>query len=79
MPFVIQITDDEKYFFKEGGDLEEFTKMAYENIKDILAVGFDPEKTFIFIDSEYMGYLYPNVCRFQRHINMTTLKAIFGL
>lgn len=53
--------------------------MAIENIKDILALGFDPEKTFIFIDSQYMGTLYPNVCKFQRHINMTTLKAIFGL
>lgn len=26
-----------------------------------------------------MGQLYPNVCRFQRHINLNTLKAIFGL
>jgi tryptophanyl-tRNA synthetase len=26
-----------------------------------------------------MGYLYPNVCRFQRHINLTILKAIFKL
>lgn len=42
-------------------------------------MGLDPEYTFIFIDSEYMGQLYPNVCRFQKHINMSTLKAIFGL
>ena len=42
-------------------------------------MGLDPEKTFIFIDSEYMGKLYPNVCRFQRHINLNTLRAIFGL
>ncbi len=26
-----------------------------------------------------MGTMYPNVCRFQRHINLNTLKAIFGL
>ncbi len=26
-----------------------------------------------------MGTMYPNVCVFQRHINLTTLKAIFGL
>lgn len=79
VPFIIQITDDEKYFHKDGGDLEEFTKLAYENIKDILALGFDPENTFIVLDSRYMGTMYPNVCRFQRHINLTTLKAIFGL
>ena len=29
VPFIIQITDDEKYFFKEGGDLEEYTNLAY--------------------------------------------------
>jgi tryptophanyl-tRNA synthetase len=42
VPFLIQITDDEKYFFKEGGDISDNTKLAYENIKDILALGFDP-------------------------------------
>jgi tryptophanyl-tRNA synthetase len=26
-----------------------------------------------------MGTMYPNVCRFQKHINMSTLKAIFGM
>jgi tryptophanyl-tRNA synthetase len=26
-----------------------------------------------------MGSLYPNVVRFQKHINLNTLKAIFGL
>jgi tryptophanyl-tRNA synthetase len=53
--------------------------MAYDNIKDIIALGFDPEKTFIFIDTEYVGTMYPNVVKMQRNINMTTLKAIFGL
>jgi tryptophanyl-tRNA synthetase len=53
--------------------------MAYDNIKDIIALGFDPEKTFIFIDSEYIGTMYPNVLQMQKNINMSTLKAIFGL
>lgn len=53
--------------------------MAVENVKDIIALGYDPEKTFIFIDSQYMGTLYPNVMRMQKHINLSTLKAIFGL
>jgi tryptophanyl-tRNA synthetase len=79
VPFVIQVTDDEKYFFKEGGDISEFTKLAYENIKDILALGFDPERTFIFIDTEYIGHMYTNVVKFQKYINLNTLKAIFGL
>ena len=53
--------------------------MAYDNIKDIIALGYDPEKTFIFIDSQYMGTMYPNVMRMQININLSTLKAIFEL
>lgn len=43
--------------------------MGIENIKDIIAFGFDPEKTFIFSDVKYIGYLYPNVIRVQKHVN----------
>jgi tryptophanyl-tRNA synthetase len=53
--------------------------MSYDNIKDIIALGFDPEKTFIFINSQYMGTMYPNVMKIQRNINLSTLRAIFGL
>ena len=48
MPLVIQITDDEKYLYREEAALEKTIAMAKENIKDIIAFGFDPEKTFIF-------------------------------
>ena len=78
VPLVIQISDDEKYFWKEG-EFDDFTRMAYDNIKDIIALGYDPEKTFIFLNSEYMGNMYQNVMRIQRNINLSTLKAIFGL
>jgi tryptophanyl-tRNA synthetase len=42
--------------------------MAKDNIKDIIAFGFDPEKTFIFQDTEYIKHLYPNVLKVQKHI-----------
>jgi len=29
--------------------------MGKQNAKDIISVGFDPKKTFIFSDYEYMG------------------------
>ena len=64
------MSDDEKYFHQktqEGEkqiELDKFTKLSYENVKDILAVGFDKERTFIFNNSEYMGTMYPNVARF---------------
>lgn len=69
VPLVIQITDDEKFFWKESiKSLEQSKKMARENIKDIIALGFDITKTFIFIDTEYIQYLYPNVCRVQEKV-----------
>lgn len=63
MPLVIQITDDEKFIHKEDLTLDETVKMGLSNIKDIIAFGFDPEKTFIFSDVEYISVLYPNVLK----------------
>jgi tryptophanyl-tRNA synthetase len=37
--------------------------MAIENMKDIIACGFDPEKTFIFSDFNFIGDLYPTVLK----------------
>jgi len=63
VPLVIQVTDDEKYMYRPELELEKVIKMGMSNIKDIIAFGFDPEKTFIFLDTEYIQYLYPNVIR----------------
>lgn len=61
---MIQLTDDEKFFHKGEATLEEYTKWGMENAKDIIACGFDLEKTFIFLDTEYMGHMYKNVVKF---------------
>src|SRR5207249_11863278 len=37
-----QITDDEKFLFKDFDKLEDATKVGYDNILDIIAMGFDP-------------------------------------
>lgn len=63
---VIQITDDEKFLYRPEYDLEKIEKMAISNIKDIIAFGFDLEKTFIFKDLDYIQYLYPNTLRVQK-------------
>ena len=78
---VIQITDDEKYIYRPELELEGpkgTIAMGLSNIKDIIAFGFDPEKTFIFSDVEYIQHLYPNVIRVQKNINFNQIKGIFG-
>ncbi|RNF09479.1 tryptophanyl-tRNA synthetase [Trypanosoma conorhini] len=80
LPLVVQITDDEKYFFRDipvGG--ERASELAVENIKDIIAFGFDPRKTFIFCNTAYMGDMYPTVVRVQRMLTLSAVKNTFGL
>ena len=55
VPLVIQMTDDEKFLWKDMS-FEESQKLAIENAKDIIAMGFDINKTFIFSDTKYIGY-----------------------
>ncbi len=75
---IIQITDDEKYLFREieDRDLKEFT---HNNIIDILSLGFNPDKTHILIDSEHSGILYNNAIKVARNITASSVKAVFGL
>lgn len=54
VPLVIQLTDDEKTLWKDL-TVEEANKMAKENAKDIIAIGFDVKKTFIFSDFDFIG------------------------
>ncbi|CCH59074.1 hypothetical protein TBLA_0B02320 [Henningerozyma blattae CBS 6284] len=79
VPLVIELTDDEKFLFKHKLKIEDVKKFARENAKDIIAVGFKPENTFIFSDLEYMGGgFYETVVRVSRQITGSTAKAVFG-
>ena len=54
VPLIIQLTDDEKYLWKDL-TIDKAQKLAFENARDIIACGFDVDKTFIFSDFEYIG------------------------
>ncbi|XP_066539512.1 tryptophan--tRNA ligase, cytoplasmic [Hoplias malabaricus] len=80
VPLVIQLTDDEKYLWKDLTQ-EECYRFAVENTKDIIACGFDVNKTFIFSDLDYMGSspaFYRNVVKIQKHVTFNQVKGIFG-
>lgn len=74
----IEITDDEKFLFKKDYTWEEVQKNAQDNILDIIALGFDPQKTFIFKDSQYIKNVYPLLMKTARKITGSTAKAVFG-
>jgi tryptophanyl-tRNA synthetase len=54
VPLVIQLTDDEKFLWKNL-TIQESKRLARENAKDIIACGFDIERTFIFSDFSFVG------------------------
>ncbi|MEM5814808.1 MAG: tryptophan--tRNA ligase, partial [Candidatus Aenigmatarchaeota archaeon] len=74
----IEITDDEKFLYRREYGWKEVQASANDNIMDIVAVGFDPERTFIFKDSEYIRNVYPLLLRTARKITNSTVKAVFG-
>jgi len=77
VPLVIQLTDDEKFFFKNL-TLQQTYQLAFENAKDIIACGFDVSKTFIFSDLDYVGTMYPNICRIQKTFTKNQVSGCFG-
>lgn len=75
---IFQIPDEEKFLFKDKLSLEDTKKWAYDNILDIIAIGFDPKKTKIFLDTEYAGNMYKHAIRIAKKITFSTLKSTFG-
>jgi tryptophanyl-tRNA synthetase len=76
-PLVIQLTDDEKFLFRDV-PLASMNQITTNNIKDIIAFGFDKELTFIFRNTEYMGRMYPTVLEIQRLMTQNAVRHTFG-
>jgi len=79
VPLYFQLTDDEKFLFKEKLSLEQTSSHALENALDIIALGFKKKKTFIFRDTKASGTLYPQAIQFAKKITYSTIKGAFGL
>ncbi|KAJ2725994.1 tryptophan--tRNA ligase [Coemansia sp. Benny D115] len=79
VPLVVQLTDDEKFLFKEDLTLDQVHEYAINTVKEIAAIGFKPEKTFIFSNLDYMGgAFYRNIVQISRSVTFSTAKAVFG-
>jgi len=72
-----QFTDDEKFWFNKK-PMEEIQKWTYENMLDVIALGFNPKNTHFLIDTKHAGLLYPEAIKVAKKINFSTIKAAFG-
>ncbi|ORD94593.1 SYW [Enterospora canceri] len=77
-PIVIQITDDEKFIFKENLTLEDSIKYGMLNIRDIIAFGFDPKLTYIFSNYKSSSIFEKNTLKISKLISLNEAFKVFG-
>lgn len=73
-----QFPDEEKFLFKKNLTLEGIHKQTYEDMLDIIAVGFDPKKTHFIIDTEHANLMYGPACKVSKKITFSMVKSSFG-
>ncbi len=73
-----QFPDEEKFLFKQDVDYEEIQKWLEDNMLDVIAVGFNPEKTHFLIDTRHAGLMYPEAVKVARKITYSMVRASFG-
>lgn len=74
----IPITNDESYVVGKAPSLAASRKMAYEQIiPSIIAMGFIPEKTHIFVDSDYPD-IYNVAIDLSKHLSLNRVFGVFG-
>ncbi|KAI5172843.1 tryptophanyl-tRNA synthetase [Nematocida sp. LUAm3] len=74
---VIQMTDDEKYIWKDM-TFKEAMHCRIENVKDIISFGFDPRKTFIFSNIEYAHNFLETTLKIEKSIMLKDFMKVFG-
>ena len=73
----VPLSDDEKFFAKDL-DLETIGEHTRDNLRDLLAVGFDPDRTTVVIDTFDADVLYPQAVRTADAITQSTVDATYG-
>ncbi len=73
-----QFPDEEKFLFNDKITIEDTKKYTYENMLDIIALGFDPKKTHFLVDTKHAGLMYEQALKVAKRITFSTAKAAFG-
>ncbi|ELY32169.1 tryptophanyl-tRNA ligase [Haloferax volcanii DS2] len=73
----IPFSDDEKYFLKNKS-MDEISDYTRQNLRDLLAVGFDPDRTRIIVDTADADVVYPLATAFAKEVTQSTVDATYG-
>jgi tyrosyl-tRNA synthetase len=79
VPLVFMLTDDEKALFKDSLTFEGALEFAMENARDIIALGFDVKKTFLYSDLKYVSnHILMNAWEFAKNVTFNQVRGAFG-
>ncbi|MBE7558339.1 tryptophan--tRNA ligase [bacterium] len=74
----IPLSDDESYIFNKVATRGQARRFAYDTvIPTLIALGFEPGKTFIFLDSDYTS-IYNFAIQLSTKVTWNNLKGVFG-
>ncbi|GAB7019120.1 tryptophan--tRNA ligase [Halostagnicola bangensis] len=73
----IPLSDDEKFLTKDQS-FDEIGEHTRANLRDVLAVGFDPDRTRIIVDTAEADVIYPIAVRLAKHLTPATVEAVYG-
>lgn len=77
LPIFIPISDDESYVAGKVKNQEEALKYSLKLAKELLAYGFDPDKTYFIIDQIYTN-IYNLAIKLSKRVNLSEIKATYG-
>lgn len=73
-----QMTNDERFLLHPDFTIKKTLDFTYENALDVVAVGFNPQKTFLISDIKNISVIYDLALRVAKHVTFSTVKAVFG-
>lgn len=74
----LPFSDDEKLLARDL-KIDHVLKMSYENLLDMLAIGFDPKKTEVMLDLATLKQeVYNLAIRASSHMTLSTIKSALG-
>lgn len=73
------LSDDEKFMHSQKIEMDDVRRFSRSNAADIIGLGFDVKKTFIFSNLDFVGgAFYENMCRLAKKITINSVKGTFG-
>lgn len=73
-PLYLQVSDDEKYCLRPDLSFKDVRESARDNIAELLALGFDEERTKVIWDTECSSWLYPASLVIAKRSRISELK-----